>query len=68
MGGGDKLRIHKTKDTALAEKILADLRRNDNYCPCKLEHIPENKCPCAEFINGDKLGACHCGLYVKEEL
>lgn len=68
MGGGDKLKIRKTSDGVLAENILDALKKNTGFCPCKLEHIPENKCMCAEFINSQNLGPCHCGLYVKEEI
>lgn len=34
------------------------------YCPCKLQRIPENICPCKEFRETKE---CHCGLFVKKE-
>ena len=57
--------IHKVQGEQ-AEAILEALRKNDFYCPCKLEHIPENKCICKEFLE-QKKGICECGLYEKIE-
>lgn len=51
-----------------AEAVLEALRKNDFYCPCKLEHIPENKCMCKEFLEQQTEGPCHCGLYIKTEI
>ena len=41
---------------------------NKGYCPCMLEKTPETKCPCKNFIEGNKLGKCNCGKYVKLEI
>lgn len=30
------------------------------YCPCKIERIPDNICPCKE---NREQGTCKCGLY-----
>lgn len=39
------------------------IRQNNGYCPCKLEKIPENKCPCEDLrVSGD----CCCGLYIRD--
>ncbi len=36
------------------------------YCPCKLQHIDENICPCEECLDeAEELGHCHCQMYVK---
>lgn len=44
-------------------KIIIDgLIKKDGYCPCKVQKIPENLCPCDEFIN-EKI--CHCNLWIK---
>lgn len=59
-----KITINQNKE--IVEIIRADLKRNNGYCPCKLEQIPENKCMCKEFME-QKNGYCHCGLYFKEE-
>lgn len=47
-------------------KGLAENKRlyNYPYCPCRLEHIPDNICMCKEFRE-QKEGLCHCGLYRK---
>lgn len=44
------------------------------YCPCKPEHIPENKCPCKphdDYLGSEKAveqnGICYCGLFVSKE-
>lgn len=48
------------------DAFRASIRANNGYCPCRLEHKPEYKCMCKEFI-AQKFGVCHCGLYVKEK-
>lgn len=60
------MRIEITADPIKRKEILDALKANDNYCPCRLEKIPENKCMCKEFKE-QKSGVCHCGLYVKYE-
>jgi ferredoxin-thioredoxin reductase catalytic subunit len=39
----------------------------DFYCPCRLENIPENICPCLEtrMNRVRKEGSCRCGLFWK---
>ena len=59
--------IIMTDDLELREKLLKALKANDGYCPCMVEHIPDNKCRCKEFRNmvkRDELGECRCGLYI----
>lgn len=56
--------IKVTNDVELKEKIRKALKDNEGYCPCKLEHIEDNRCICKEFIE-QKSGPCHCGLYYK---
>ena len=43
-------------------------RYGDFFCPCKIENIPENICPCLETRSGRVLreGSCFCGLYYKK--
>ena len=60
------MRIEITSDLVKKKEILDALKANDNYCPCRLEKIPENKCMCKEFREQES-GECHCGLFVKEE-
>lgn len=60
------MKIKVTNNVELRDKIRQALKENQNYCPCKLEKIPENKCMCKEFLEQES-GPCHCGLYVKEK-
>ncbi len=46
-------------------KMHEAIRANDGYCPCRLEKTQDTKCICKEFLEQDKNGPCHCGLYVK---
>ena len=58
------MKITLNKNTNLVWEIRQKLKENDGYCPCKLAHIPENKCMCKEFREQES-GTCHCGLYQK---
>lgn len=54
-------------DKEFVNEIKHDLKGNNGFCPCKLVHIPENKCPCKDFKEQQKAGtpgACSCGLYL----
>lgn len=53
----------------LIEALLRKYDRyGDFYCPCKIDNIPENVCPCLETRQGsvERNGRCHCGLFWKE--
>lgn len=52
----------------LALKIKSKINSNGGFCISKPEHTPESKCLCDEFLYGDKLGLCDCGLYIKREV
>ena len=58
-------RIRLNDDKELVEEIKEQLKKNSWFCPCKIQKIQENKCPCEEFRNME-VGECHCGLFVKE--
>jgi len=60
------MRIYKNPDSEYVKEILADLKANNGYCPCRLEKTPDTKCMCKEFRDMDE-GMCHCGLYIKEK-
>jgi ferredoxin-thioredoxin reductase catalytic subunit len=52
----------------LVEGLLKKHERyGDFYCPCKIDNIPENVCPCLETRSGsvERDGRCHCGLFWK---
>ena len=51
-------------DKEHVDLIIKGLLKGNGYCPCKLQKIPENLCPCDEFIT---TGECHCKLWTKEE-
>lgn len=63
----ERISVSKNKNADLVAEIIKQLKENDGYCPCKVKHIPENKCRCKEFrdqvANGIE-GECHCGLWV----
>lgn len=62
------MKIVATNDKELEKTIRAAIQANDGYCPCRIEKSADIKCMCKEFRDGNTLGACHCGLYVKVEL
>ena len=50
-------------DTEFVKGQKKRIKQNSGFCPCKLERIPENKCPCKDLREE---GECHCGLYIKD--
>ena len=53
----------KNPDTLFVKGQLKRIKQNNGFCPCKIEKIPDNKCPCKDLReNGD----CCCGLYIKD--
>lgn len=46
------------------DNIIAALKANDNYCPCRRVKNADTKCMCKEFREQEE-GVCHCGLYEK---
>lgn len=63
------MKVTFNTDTEIVNNIKEGLKQTGGYCPCRLEHIPENKCICEEFRNQIKdpefEGYCHCMLYYK---
>ena len=63
------MRIEMNPDKQTVKLIREGLARTGGYCPCKTEHIPANRCMCAEFraqlADPNFEGLCHCGLYRK---
>ena len=64
------MKVVLNSNKEIVETVKKGLERTGGYCPCKLEHIPENKCMC-EFRNQikdpDFEGYCHCMLYYKSK-
>lgn len=56
--------IKLNSDKELVNNIRKRLKKNDNYCPCRLIKSEDTKCMCKEFREQEE-GECHCGLYVK---
>lgn len=46
------------------KKIIKALRKNEGYCPCRLQKKKENFCICQDFLNA-KSGFCLCGFFNK---
>lgn len=60
------MKVILNPDNEIVKMVRAALKDNDGYCPCKITHIPDNKCMCKEFRDQAE-GECHCGLYIKIE-
>lgn len=58
------MKIILNPDQKIVKEVKEALEANDYYCPCKLTHLPENKCMCKDFREMTD-GECHCGLYIK---
>lgn len=57
----------------IRDSLIASLVK-DQHCPCKVEEIQENICPCkpvkGKYLGADKMiekeGRCYCGLFLKD--
>lgn len=58
----------KSKDLIIDNLVNKQKNFGRFYCPCKLDHTPQNVCPCLDTRNGevDDKGRCYCGLFWKE--
>ena len=65
------MKVRYNDDPEVVASVKEGLQRSGGYCPCRLEHIEENKCICREFREQIKdpnfEGYCHCFLYYKEK-
>ena len=61
------MKIKPNPDENICKMVIEALKANDGYCPCKITHIPDNKCICKAFREQEE-GECHCGLYIKDEM
>ena len=63
--------VRLNEDAAYVEKLKNVMAKNGGYCPCRIQHIPDNICICKEFreqlADPDFTGFCHCKLYYKEK-
>lgn len=56
----------KTIENVLKAMNMKKEKFGDYYCPCRLQRVPDNICPCV-FAESEikKDGLCHCRLYSK---
>ena len=48
------MKIKLNSDEEIVKLVKKGLKDNDGFCPCKVLHLPENKCICEEFRNKKK--------------
>lgn len=61
-----QIEVRKNPNKEYVKSIMEKLKKNNFYCPCKLEKNENTKCMCLEFreqIDRGEAGECHCGLY-----
>lgn len=65
------MEIRFNKDKEIVKTIQEGLKKNDGYCPCRIEKNEDTKCMCKEFREQVKdpefEGYCHCMLYYKQK-
>ncbi len=72
--GGEELpeNVKLNPDADFVARLESALEMRGGYCPCRLQRIPENVCPCAEFrgqmADPAYEGFCHCRLYWKSKV
>lgn len=61
------MKVRFVDDDDKVKNVLAAVKKNGGYCPCRLEKTADTKCMCAEFKAAQAGEICHCGLYYKVE-
>lgn len=63
----DNVRLNEDANYVIS--IKRALAARGGYCPCRVQRIPDNICPCREFrmqvADPAYEGYCHCRLYWK---
>ena len=66
-----QMKITFNPNKEIRENIRNLIKKNDGYCPCRLDKTEDNYCMCKEFreqlADPNFKGFCHCNLYYKEE-
>lgn len=62
------MKITANPDKNIVKEVREMIKKNDGFCPCKIEKNKDTKCICKEFIEQNYAGYCSCGLYYKEEV
>ena len=57
-----RYKVIKNPDTEFLKEFKRKLKNNSGYCPCKIQKISANKCPCEQYRTTQD---CYCGLYIK---
>lgn len=57
--------VIKNPDDEFVRNLKKRIRDNSGFCPCKLDKVKDNKCPCVEFRT---TGYCCCGLYIQSPI
>ena len=59
--------LRENENKEIVKAIREGLEKSGGYCPCRREHIEDNKCMCKEFrvqmADPNFEGYCHCMLY-----
>jgi len=54
-------------EVLLAKENKNKIQFGEFYCPCKIQHIKQNICPCKDAQKEiDETGHCHCNLFVRD--
>ena len=65
------MNVKENDNKEIVKMVREGLKKTGGYCPCRIEHTPENKCMCEEFrhqiADPDFEGYCHCMLYYKSK-
>lgn len=63
--------VRFNENEEIVKTIKGGLKKNDGYCPCRIEKNEDTKCMCKEFREQIKdpnfEGYCHCLLYYKSK-
>ena len=65
------MKIRYNEDAQTVARIREGLLKKEGFCPCRLQHVEDNRCMCLEFreqiADPEFEGYCHCRLYYKEK-
>lgn len=65
------MEIKFNEDKEIVKTIQEGLKKNNGYCPCRIEKNEDTKCMCKEFReqvrDPEFEGYCHCMLYYKQK-
>lgn len=65
------MNIKLNDDKEIVKTIKEGLKKNNGYCPCRIEKNEDTKCMCKEFreqiADPNFEGYCHCMLYYKSK-